>query len=290
MIDSYLLINPKAGMLKGCTEPKEIKAKLDGLKLDPKIFIAKGGVGINNFIKAVKKDKPKVVLIAGGDGTTATVLKALRKAPVTFGLIPTGSTNNIGQSIGLSGNSLEEAIDVINKGRTAKMDIGKVNGKIFVESVGIGLLANIMATVGEQDSKKEVIKVMRHTLKEVVVAEPIPVSVWADERELAFDTVWLTVTNTGRAAAAVIDPTSKVTDKKIELVYCEPLTVRELSRYALAFLRNSHLKQKKFKHLRAKILHLTLPPGTDVHIDGKLIKAPRLQIEVVPAALEVFVP
>jgi YegS/Rv2252/BmrU family lipid kinase len=208
---------------------------------------------------------------------------------VTFGLIPTGSMNNIGQSIGL-GDELQDAVRVINEGRVAPMDLGKVNGDIFIESIGIGLVAQIMDRVGEQDSKKEVLKVVQQTVAEIVTTDTIPVKMKTDDEEQELETVWLTVTNTGRAAAALVDPTSSVHDHLLDIVYCEPLGVTEVGRYIIAYIRNSHIREDKFHRLRAQNIEIYLPEHVQVHVDGELRKWRRLKIEVLPAAIKVMVP
>lgn len=289
-MNSYMLLNPKAGLLKGLTDPAEIKAKLGDLNLDPEIVIASDSRGINKFIATVKAARPEIVLVAGGDGTVGTIIKGLMDTDVTFGLIPTGSTNNIGQSLGLS-DDIEDQIKVINQAKVGSMDLGRANGQVFIESVGIGLLAEIMDRVGEQDSKKEVLKVVTQTIAEVVTSNIIPVHMKVDDGEpQVFNTVWLTVTNTGRAAAAVVDPSSKINDRQFEVVYCEPLGRRETARYIVAFVRNSHIQEDKFHRIRGSKLALTLPPGIKAHVDGVLKTWSQLEIEVIPGAIKVFVP
>ncbi len=285
----YLFINPKAGLLKGCQTSAEVKEQLSGLEVEPDITIGRTSVAIKKFIAKVKRDKPSHVYIAGGDGTISNIVKGLLKEKVTFGLIPTGSMNNIGQSLGL-GDDMADVIRTINQGHVMSMDLGKINGVIFIESIGIGLVAQIMDRVGEQDSRKEVLRVVQHTVAELVTADTIDVKMKADDRELEFETVWLTVTNTGRAAAALIDPTSNVHDNLLEIIYCEPIGSREIGRYVVAFVRNSHIREDKFHRIRAKHIELYLPEHVQVHVDGELREWRRLKIEVLPAAIKVFTP
>lgn len=286
---TYLLINPKAGMLKGCTTSSEVKQKLKGLTGDPEIVIVQNDKGIRDFIQKVIKDKPDIVLVAGGDGTTATIIKGLVDTPVIFGIIPTGSMNNIGQSLGI-GDELDDAVAVINRAHVSTMDLGTINGELFIESVGIGLVAEVMDRVGEQDSKKEVIKVIRHTLAEIATTDTIPVRLIADDRDLSIETVWLTVTNTGRAAAALVDPTSSVHDNLLDIVYCEPLGKSEVAKYAISFIRNSHIREDKFHRMRAKHIEMELPSGVQIHIDGVLKEYQKVTIDVLPAAIKVYTP
>lgn len=252
-------------------------------------MIGRTTAAIEKFVARVKKDKPTDVYIAGGDGTISTIIKNLIDENITFGLIPTGSMNNIGQSIGI-GDDIEDAVRIINQGHVATMDLGKINGDIFIESIGIGLVAQIMDRVGEQDSKKEVFKVVQQTIAEIVTTDTIDVNMRADDRELEFKTVWLTVTNTGRAAAALVDPSSSIHDSLLDVVYCEPIGAREIGKYVIAFVRNSHIREDKFHHLRAKHIELYLPEHVQVHVDGELREWRRLKIDVLPGMIKVFAP
>jgi diacylglycerol kinase family enzyme len=110
----------------------------------------------------------------------------------------------------------------------------------------------------------------------------------ADSKEEEIETIWLTVTNTGRAAAALVDSSSDIHDNLFELVYCEPITATEISRYVVAYLRNSHIREEKFHRLRAKHIELYLPEHVQVHVDGELREWRRLKIDVLPGAIKVF--
>lgn len=285
----YLFINPKAGLLKGCKTAVEVKERLSGLESQPAITVGRTSAAMDKFITLVKKDRPSHVYVAGGDGTISTIVKGLMEEDITFGFIPTGSMNNIAQSVGIE-SDIDDAVRIINKGHVKPMDLGKINGEIFIESIGIGLLAQIMDRVGEQDSKKEVLKIVQNTIAEIITTDTIPVKMKADGRERTFDTVWLTVTNTGRAAAAQVDPTSDVHDRQLEVVYCEPIGATEVGRYIISFVRNSHIKEEKFHRVRAEHIELELPQGVKVHVDGILKEWKKLTIDVLPGAIKVFAP
>lgn len=286
---TYLLINPNAGLLKGKKDTSEVKQSLVGLKGYMDFTIARNSTDIQKFIKRVKRNKPDRVLIAGGDGTVAAVLTGLFDVDVTFGIIPTGSTNNIGHSLGLP-EDIDRLISIINRGKVSSMDLGKVNGKIFIESVGIGLLATIMEKIGEQDSKKEVLKVLAQTLEEVVSTQSIPVYIDIDGRTQVLSTVWLTITNTGRAAAVTVDPESNVHDSKFEIIQCDPLTKTEIPSYVQAFFANEHIQKEKFHRFTGSMIFLTLPPDIAVHVDGQLFIWNKVKVEVLPRQIKVLVP
>ena len=68
----------------------------------------------------------------GGDGTFNEVVSGLlendKKAPI--GYIPAGSTNDFASSLGLSGDIMKAAQDIV-KGEAISLDIGSFNGRKF---------------------------------------------------------------------------------------------------------------------------------------------------------------
>jgi YegS/Rv2252/BmrU family lipid kinase len=289
MTPTPLLINPAAGLLRGCTTVSEIKPHLPGLDMDVELHQATDTAGILRFCNYVKHHQPPLILVAGGDGTIATVLKSLIKMDITIGLIPTGSMNNIARSINLP-DSIAECIKVIYRGNTKLVDAGQASGQIFFESVGVGFLAQVMERVGEQDSKKELLKVARHTIAEMINCEPFKVKLTVDGKVHHIDTLWLTITNTGRAGAVEIDPAAQISDGQLEITYTKVLSATELPRSVISFLRNNHIKQRHFIRLRGAEIRLELDSPRAIHIDGELIEQQSINVRVLPQASRLIVP
>lgn len=91
--------------------------------------------------RAVAEGFP-VCIVAGGDGTVAPAAAALLGTPVVLGILPFGSVMNIANGLGLPLEPVKAA-EVIARRRERKVDAGEVNGKIFFETAGIGLDAEI---------------------------------------------------------------------------------------------------------------------------------------------------
>jgi YegS/Rv2252/BmrU family lipid kinase len=81
-------------------------------------------------------------IVAGGDGTVAAAAAALLGSPVVLGILPFGSFMNITRGIGIP---LEPraAANIIARRRTRSVDVGEVNGKVFFETAGVGLDAEL---------------------------------------------------------------------------------------------------------------------------------------------------
>ena len=84
------------------------------------------------------------VVVAGGDGTVSLAATALIGHPdATLGILAMGSFNNMARGFGVP-VTLEEALEVIVRGRSAQVDAGWVvrdadEGRPFFEAAGVGV-------------------------------------------------------------------------------------------------------------------------------------------------------
>ena len=79
----------------------------------------------------------EVVAAAGGDGTVSTVAAAVARAGNTLAIIPTGTLNHFARDAGIP-TAIDQAIALIEDGRTRLFDLGVVNGHIFLNNVSLG--------------------------------------------------------------------------------------------------------------------------------------------------------
>jgi diacylglycerol kinase family enzyme len=78
------------------------------------------------------------VLIAfGGDGLVNEVVNGLR-APLPLGVVPGGQTNVLSRALGLPRDPAAAAKRIVG-GRTRRISLGRVNGRRFTFSSGIGI-------------------------------------------------------------------------------------------------------------------------------------------------------
>ena len=91
--------------------------------------------------RAVAEGYP-ICIVAGGDGTLAPAAAALLDTPVVLGILPFGSVMNIAHGLGIPLEPLKAAA-VITRRRAQRADAAEVNGKVFFETAGIGLDAEM---------------------------------------------------------------------------------------------------------------------------------------------------
>lgn len=113
---------------------KEIFAKAGR---EARITLAKGGAETNAAMRRAVDDKCEVLVVGGGDGTINSGASAVVGREIPLGVLPLGTLNHFAKDLGIP-LDLEEAARVILEGVVCKVDVGEVNGRIFLNNSSLG--------------------------------------------------------------------------------------------------------------------------------------------------------
>lgn len=102
------------------------------------------GSGLAEAAKGAVGDGFATVVAAGGDGTVATVAGQVADTGSRLGVVPLGTFNYFARGVGLPLDPAE-AVAVIADGSERRLDIGDVNGRVFLNNASIGAYARILA-------------------------------------------------------------------------------------------------------------------------------------------------
>ena len=107
------------------------------------VRLVHGGGELTDALHAAIERRPDVIAAGGGDGTVSTVAAALVGGPIALGVLPLGTLNHFAKDMRLP-LDLETAIGVIARGATRRIDVGEVNGRVFINNSGLGLYPDIV--------------------------------------------------------------------------------------------------------------------------------------------------
>jgi diacylglycerol kinase family enzyme len=85
-----------------------------------------------------------VVVLGGGDGTLRTGAAALVGGHKPLGILPLGTLNHFAKDVGIP-LDLDQAVETIERGHVKDVDVGEVNGRIFLNNSSIGLYPSAVA-------------------------------------------------------------------------------------------------------------------------------------------------
>ena len=96
-------------------------------------------------VKRVVDDGARRVLVAGGDGTIATAAAALVEHPAELAVLPGGTLNHFARDLGIS-TVAAEAVELATSSGCRKVDVGTVDGRIFLNTSSVGAYVRFVRT------------------------------------------------------------------------------------------------------------------------------------------------
>jgi diacylglycerol kinase family enzyme len=91
--------------------------------------------------------------MAGGDGSLAIVAAAARASRVPFVCIPAGTRNHFALDLGVDRDDLVGALEAFTDGVERLIDVGSVNGRLFLNNVSLGIYGEAVRESGYRDAK-----------------------------------------------------------------------------------------------------------------------------------------
>lgn len=107
------------------------------------VALGQSGHEISELAKRAALGDADVIVAGGGDGTINSVTSQLLNTKKTLGVLPLGTMNHFAKDLHIP-LELEAAIETIIEGHVANVDLGEVNGHIFVNNSSLGLYPSIV--------------------------------------------------------------------------------------------------------------------------------------------------
>jgi diacylglycerol kinase family enzyme len=107
------------------------------------VALARSGHEIVELARRAALGDADTVVAGGGDGTINSVTSQLLNTKKTLGVLPLGTMNHFSKDLHIP-LELEAAVETIIEGRVAHVDLGEVNGHIFVNNSSLGLYPSIV--------------------------------------------------------------------------------------------------------------------------------------------------
>jgi diacylglycerol kinase family enzyme len=117
-----------------------------------RVVLAHGGTELSSLTATALNENSQPIVAGGGDGTLNAVAAGLVGTNTALGVLPLGTLNHFAKDIGIP-LKLEEAVRNIFTGRTINVDVGEVNGRVFLNNSSIGLYPQIVRQREEGQSR-----------------------------------------------------------------------------------------------------------------------------------------
>jgi diacylglycerol kinase family enzyme len=147
-----VIINGGAGSGHDDKAAASLREQFAAVGCDASITLAKSGEEMISTATQALRDQVDAIVAGGGDGTINAVASVVAGSKMPFGVLPLGTLNHFAKDVGVP---LEQkaAVRNIAEGSVIQVDVGEVNGRIFLNNSGLGLYPDIVHDREKQQSR-----------------------------------------------------------------------------------------------------------------------------------------
>jgi diacylglycerol kinase family enzyme len=144
-----LLVNPKSG--GGKAEHHDLVGECHARGIEP--VVLERSDELSTLAAAAVLGGADVIGMAGGDGSQALVASIAAEHDVPYVCVPAGTRNHLAFDIGIDRADVVGALDAFFDGSERRIDLARVNGRVFVNNVSMGLYGKVVQSQEYRDAK-----------------------------------------------------------------------------------------------------------------------------------------
>lgn len=292
MRNARLIYNPTSGREEMKRRLADILDRLDSAGIETSSHATKGeGDATREAADAVERGYD-LVIAAGGDGTINEVINGMagRDNLPPLGIFPLGTTNDFARALGISKN-WEDYCDLVIRGQTRAIDVGKANDRYFINIAGGGTLTELTYEVPSK--LKTMIGQLAYYLKgieKMVSLTPQELIINASGHEAIHDEfmVFLIANSNSVGGFDKIAPGASIDDGLLDVIALRKCNLAEFVRVATLALRGEHINDKKVVHFRTDYMEVVSPGQVQLNLDGEFGGVLPGTFRVLPQHIRIF--
>jgi len=247
------------------------------------------GRELTRRLRAIMKDEPPIVAVAGGDGSMTRAAAVLAHRRSVLAVLPLGTGNSFARSLGIT--DVRSAVATLATGRCCKIDLGLVNGRHFANFATVGLSSEIAAHT--PDALKRIAGVGAYVLSGIVPAlreHRFRVKIKGKGVRFEGDVHHVIVASGRYFGETPILPTASVTSGKLAVYTTTANGVPGIAKEFFAIARGRQTELEQANWWTTTRVTVKTSERQLVAIDGKPVDETPARFEIDPQALRVLVP
>jgi len=291
-----VVLNPSSGRERGPEHVELLTTKLKHRYDDVTIVVTSGDGDAERAATIAVADGCDALFVAGGDGTLNEAMNGLVTAgglaEMVVGIVPFGTGNDFAAALGIPLET-EPALEILLEGRERAVDLGEVNGRVFVNTSGGGFIAEVSAAVTPQ--LKTIAGRLAYLIGGAQVLfefEPVGASVTLSPGPVQVSRSLYTfaVCNSRLIAGGrLIAPNALIDDGMLDVCLIEAMSAIEFVALARKVADGEHVKDPRVLYYQAQSVRVELDRAVHVNTDGEVFEDTRCDYRVLPGAARFLV-
>lgn len=240
-----------------------------------------------------RKDDVDLVIVGGGDGTITHAASGLIETGLPLGVLPLGTANDLARTLEIPTDPLAAA-EVIVAGHRRRIDLGRANGNHFFNVASIGLTAGVTRKLNSgSKSRWGVFAYLFAAMGVVIRSRPFTADIVTPEETVRVRTVQVTVGNGKHYGGGMtVDKDAAIDDGLLNLYSLEVSHWWQVAALLPSLRAGTMGTSKRVRTMtgtRFEVRPLKKRPKT-IMADGEITGRTPAEFDIVPGAVEVFVP
>jgi YegS/Rv2252/BmrU family lipid kinase len=139
-----VVLNASSGAGGGAAAAERLKKVFTAAGRETHITVTTTGAELRAAVEHAVEARCHGLVAGGGDGTLNTAASILVGREIPLGVVPLGTLNHFAKDLGIP-QDLEAAAQVVLEGKLCRVDVGEVNGRIFLNNSSLGLYPAIVS-------------------------------------------------------------------------------------------------------------------------------------------------
>ncbi len=243
------------------------------------------------LIEVIKVEKPDRVILVGGDGTVSRSLSFLTKpSDLQFGIVPTGTGNDLARSLDIPLNDVEAAWDLAVNGQAKAMDMVETSvdqPSLLMNAVTAGIGGVVAEEI--QSETKETYGALAYWMSALSVLSDPPVfriRLKLDQQDVIEEDVYAFCVANGRCAGGgfVIAPKAKLDDGRIHVTILPALSTVEMFESGINFVLTNEDAERRIVTYDAREVEFEASPDVPCSLDGEKATFGSMKFRNIPDA------
>lgn len=288
----HLIVNPIAGNGRCAALAERIEEALraKGFAFETQQTLRPGHA--EELARRVAQTGAPLVLCAGGDGTAFEAAHGLIGSKTALGILPCGTGNDFTRMLALPAKAEEAALALL-KGHAQPIDVGYINGHLFLNSCGAGFDAQtVQAAQKAKFLGRGMLPYLYGVFDTLAHYKPLEMTIQTDDAPPFTQRCLLCIVANGQfiGGGMQIAPCARFDDGLFDLLYVDPLPRRKIVRLLPEMIRGKHMRFTEIvHHIRCRSVRIDCPDML-MQCDGELQTLNSASFSLTPARLLLQVP